>query len=341
LADTRAAIRAHFEETGDGLRAAQAYASFADEMLRGLHRLATEIAYPVANPTRGEALQVMAIGGYGRGLLAPFSDIDLMILLPYKRTGRAEQVVEFILYVLWDLGLKVGHAVRSVDECVRLAKTDMVIRTSLLDMRPLAGDETLADDLVKRLGRDVLAGGNRAFIAAKLGEREQRLEKNGDSRYRLEPNVKESKGGLRDLHLMYWLSAHLWRSADPQQWVKRHVFLPAEAKRFHKAEAFLWAVRTHLHYLVGRAEERLTFEVQREIAQRLGYTDRTGALEVIISWWRAMSANLGVFFYRQSKPRWAASENSSASLRRSKASPCGRINYRSQMKNISSAHRWN
>ena len=280
LADARAAIRKGFEETGDGLRAAEAYTGFADELLHGLHRLATEIAYPVANPTRGEALQVMAIGGYGRGLLAPFSDIDLMILLPYKRTARAEQVVEFILYVLWDLGLKVGHAVRSVDECVRLAKTDMVIRTSLLDMRPLAGDETLSEELVKRLTRDVLAGSNRAFYAAKLEERAQRMEKTGDSRYRLEPNVKEGKGGLRDLHLMYWLSAHLWRTTDMQQLVKQQIFLPAEARRLVKAEAFLWTVRTHLHYLVGRAEERITFEVQREIAQRLGYTDRTGALEV-------------------------------------------------------------
>ncbi len=280
LATARATVAARFEETGEGLPCGQAYARFIDEMLIGLHRLANDVVYPVANPTLGEALQLVAVGGYGRGALAPFSDIDLMILLPYKRTARAEQVVEFILYVLWDLGLKVGHAVRSVDECIRLAKSDMVIRTTLLDMRPLAGDETLMADLVKRLARDVLSGGNRAYVSAKLQEREQRLEKNGDSRYRLEPNVKEGKGGLRDVHLLYWVAAHLWRTTDLQELVKRGIFLPAEARRLVKAEAFLWTVRTHLHTLVGRAEERLTFEVEREIARRLGYTDRTGALEV-------------------------------------------------------------
>ena len=276
----RDAIEARFRETNDGLGCAHGFARFMDDVLVGLHQLATDQVYTAANPTLGESLQLVAVGGYGRGTLAPYSDIDLMFLLPYKRTARAEQVVEFILYVLWDLGLKVGHAVRSVDECVRLAKSDMVIRTTLLDMRPLAGDDELAADLVKRLARDVLPGTDRAFVNAKMAERDLRLEKTGDSRYRLEPNIKNGKGGLRDLHFMLWVSAHLWRTSDLQELVRRGVFLPAEARRFHKAEAFLWTVRTHLHYLLGRAEERLTFEVEREIARRLGYTDRTGALEV-------------------------------------------------------------
>ena len=171
LERAKAAIRTRFEETGDGLSCARAYASVMDEILAGLHRLATETAYPVANPTLGESLQLMALGGYGRGALAPYSDIDLMILLPYKRTARAEQVVEFILYVLWDLGLKVGHAVRSVDECVRLAKTDMVIRTSVA-RHASAGRATkpLRDDLVKRLGARRAGGvGNRAYHRRQAG----------------------------------------------------------------------------------------------------------------------------------------------------------------------------
>ncbi len=280
MAEARATIKARFEQTGDGLGCGEGFAQFVDRLLAGLHRLATVVAYPAANPTLGEALQLLALGGYGRGALAPYSDVDLLILLPYKRTARAEQVAEFVLYVLWDLNLKVGHAVRSVDECARLAKSDMVIRTTLLDMRSLAGDESLSADLAKRLTRDVLAGSNKAYVAAKLGEREQRIEKNGDSRYRLEPNVKDGKGALRDLHLLGWIAAHVWRTADLAELVRRGVFLPQEARRFEKAQSFLWAVRTHLHYLVGRAEERLTFDVQREIARRLGYTDRTGSLEV-------------------------------------------------------------
>jgi [protein-PII] uridylyltransferase len=278
--ETRAAIAQHFHDTNDGMGAAIGFAAFMDEMLKGLHRMASDLAYPSAHQTTGEGMELVALGGYGRGALAPHSDVDVMFLLPYKRSARAEQIVEFILYVLWDLSLKVGHAVRSVEECVRLAKTDMVIRTTLLDMRPLAGDEELFTDLIKRLTRDVLAGGEKAFVAAKVEERAQRLEKNGDSRYRLEPNVKNGQGGLRDLHFIQWVAAHLWRTTTLEELVERGIFLPEEIERFRKAESFLWTVRTHLHYLLARAEERLTFDVEQEIARRLGYTARTGALEV-------------------------------------------------------------
>ena len=278
--ETRAAIAQHFRDTNDGMGCAIGFAAVMDETLKGLHRMASDLAYPSAHQTTGEGMELIALGGYGRGALAPHSDVDLMFLLPYKRSARAEQIVEFILYVLWDLSLKVGHAVRSVDECARLAKTDMVIRTTLLDMRPLAGDEELFTDLIKRLCRDVLAGGDKAFVAAKIQERDQRLEKNGDSRYRLEPNIKNGQGGLRDLHFIQWVAAHLWRATTLEELVERGVFLPEEVRRFRTAEAFLWTVRTHLHYLLTRAEERLTFDVEQEIARRLGYTGRTGALEV-------------------------------------------------------------
>ena len=273
----RGAIADRFKATNEGLDCAMGLSAIMDGMLTGLYELASSMAYPSANQTMADGMVMVALGGYGRGALAPYSDIDLMFLLPYKRTARAEQIVEFILYVLWDLSLKVGQAVRSVDECVRLAKSDMVIRTTLLDMRLLAGDGTLMEELTRRLNRDVLAGSDKAFLSAKSAERDQRFEKPGESRYSLEPNIKTGKGGLRDLHFIQWVSAQVWRTHDLHELVDNKVFLPAELRRFRKAEAFLWSVRTHLHYLLGRAEERLTFDVQQEIARRLGYTDRTGA----------------------------------------------------------------
>ncbi len=280
MADIRDAIANRFRANSDGVECGAALSRIMDEMLTGLYGLASSMAYPSANQTMADGMVMVALGGYGRGMLAPFSDIDLMFLLPYKRTARAEQIVEFILYVLWDINLKVGQAVRSVEECVRLAKADMVIRTTLLDMRLLAGEETLMAELTKRLNRDVLSGSDKAFLAAKSAEREQRFEKPGESRYSLEPNIKTGKGGLRDLHFIQWVTAQVWRTHDLHELVDHKVFLPSELRRFRKAEAFLWSVRTHLHYLLGRAEERLTFDVQQEIARRLGYTDRTGRLEV-------------------------------------------------------------
>jgi [protein-PII] uridylyltransferase len=280
LGSVREAIAQHFSLHSDGMATGRALTAVMDETLAGLYRIASLVVYPSASQTVADSMQVVALGGYGRGVLAPYSDVDVMFLLPYKRTARAEQIVEFVLYVLWDLGVKIGHSVRSVEECVRLSKTDMVIRTSLLDMRGLTGEQALMTDLVKRMTRDVLAGTDKAFVAAKLAERDQRLEKAGDSRYRLEPNVKNGTGGLRDLHFIMWVSSQVWRTADPSELVRLGIFVASEARAFARAEAFLWTVRIHLHYLLGRAEERLTFEVEQEIARRLGYTDRSGTLEV-------------------------------------------------------------
>jgi [protein-PII] uridylyltransferase len=280
LTEINNSIKDDFFHRNDGLACAQSRSDSIDCLLIGLFDLAVDVLYPMPNPTRGETLQILAIGGYGRGRLAPYSDIDVLFLLPYKRTPRAEQIVEFILYTLWDLGLKVGHAVRSVEECGRLAQTDMVIRTSLLDLRPLAGEPTLGDDLKTRLQNEVYPNSSNTYVAAKQEERRKRLEREGDSRYRLEPNVKDGKGGLRDLQLLLWISAHVWSITEPRELARRGIFLAAEQRLFERAEAFFWAVRCHLHYQAGRAEERLTFDVQPTIAERLGYTGRTGALAV-------------------------------------------------------------
>jgi [protein-PII] uridylyltransferase len=226
-------------------------------------------------------LSLVAVGGYGRGELAPQSDIDLLFLLPYKLTPRSEQVVEEILYFLWDLGFKVGNATRSIDDCLRQSKTDLTICTSLLEARWLWGDQDLYRTFHKRFQSEIVhARGATRFIEAKLAERATRHNRLGGSRYSLEPNIKDGKGGLRDLHTLYWIAKFLYRVDDAAELVTRGVFSKAEARRFDKAQNYLWTLRCQLHYLTGRAEERLTFDLQTELAQRMGYTDHTGSRAV-------------------------------------------------------------
>ena len=270
----RADIRTRFEAGAvPGVEAARVLSALQDEIVGALYDFATRRVYVTANPTEAEHLAVVATGGYGRGMLAPHSDIDLLFLRPYKQTPWGESVIEFILQMLWDLGLKVGHATRSVTECVRLAKADLTIRTALLEARYLAGERKLHDELKKKFWSDVAAGSGRDFVEAKLAERDARHHRQGESRYLTEPNIKEGKGGLRDLQTLYWIGKYLYRVDDPGDLIAHGVFTQAEFETFEGAEAFLWQVRCHLHYLTGRAEDRLSFDVQPEMAARFGASD--------------------------------------------------------------------
>src|SRR5262249_47923941 len=210
----------------------------------------------------------------------PGSDIDLLFLLPYKQTAWGEQIAEVILYCLWDMGLKVGHATRSIDDCIRLARADMTIRTAILEARFLLGDRALFDEMVARFDRQVVQGTTAEFVAAKLAEREERHRRSGQSRYLVEPNVKDGKGGLRDLHTLFWIAKYVYRVRDPEGLIAQGVFNRAEYRLFQRCEGFLWAVRCNMHFVSGRPEERLSFDIQRNIAKRLGYVDRAGLRDV-------------------------------------------------------------
>src|SRR5665647_494236 len=218
--------------------------------------------------------------GYGRGLQGPGSRLHLLFLLPYKQTAWGESIAEAILYCLWDTGLKVGHATRSVDECIRQAKADMTIRTAILEARFLLGDQKLFDELVTRFDKEVVRTTAADFVAAKLAEREDRVRRSGQSRYLVEPNVKDGKGGLRDLHTLFWIAKYVYRVREPDELIKRGVFDKQEYQLFRRCEDFLWSVRCHMHFVTGRAEERLAFDIQREIAVRLGYTEHPGQKDV-------------------------------------------------------------
>ncbi len=273
----RAVIDAALTETPFDARAAvRAYAHLTDGIVVTAFDSVCTRLHPNPTPTGGERLALVAVGGYGRAEMAPFSDVDLLFLTPYKVTPWAETVIESLLYVLWDLKLKIGHASRSVKDCLRLARDDMTIRTSLLEMRGLAGDAALIAELRKRLRADLFHGTEAEFIEAKLTERGNRHVKQGGQRYVVEPNVKEGKGGLRDLQSLYWIAKYVHQTDDVGALVGRGVFRADEYETFRKAEAFLLAVRCQLHLIADRAQDQLTFDMQVEVADRLGYADKGG-----------------------------------------------------------------
>src|SRR5204862_4479215 len=228
-----------FEADGTAVRAVREQCFLVDQLIRVLYDLVTEAIYPLANPTEGEKMVIVAVGGYGRGEMAPYSDIDLLFLLPYKQTPHSEQVIEFLLYLLWDLGLKVGQSVRSVADCIRYAKSDLTIRTALLEARYIWGKQALYEELRSRFEAEIVRGTAAAFVEAKLAERDERHRRVGDSRYQLEPNVKEGKGGLRDLHTLYWIAKYIYRIEDVAKLVDLGVLSAEESARFERAQTFL------------------------------------------------------------------------------------------------------
>ncbi len=268
------------ENPSRGMEAAGAQAFLIDTIVELLFDLAATRLHRNANHTAGERLTLIAVGGYGRGEMAPFSDVDIGFLTPWKQTAWAEQVIESLLYALWDLGLKVGHSSRSIDEMVRQAKADVTIRTALLEARFVCGDQSLYHEAAERFKTDVQRGTERAFIADKLAERDARHIKMGDTRYVVEPNVKEGKGGLRDLHALFWIGKYVHDVQRAAKLVGAGFFTKAEYRQFHRADNFLWAVRCHLHMITGRAEDRLTFDYQQEIAERMRFSDRPGKSRV-------------------------------------------------------------
>ena len=277
LADGRAEVyrRLSAGET-NGLVAARSYSFLAEQILRLVYDVAVERMFPVYNPTSSERIALIATGGFGRGDMAPYSDIDLMFLVPYKRTPWVESVAEFVLYLLWDLGFKVGHATRSRDEAIKLALEDTTICTALLDGRFLFGDQALYVEFDEAFQKKVVAKRGNTFVEEKLSERDARHDRLGDTRYLVEPNIKEGKGGLRDLQTLFWIALFLYGTDDLKNLVSEGLIGRGEARVFRRAETFLWTVRCHLHTLAGRASEQLSFDVQSELATKLHYKDRAG-----------------------------------------------------------------
>lgn len=276
LDDGHASARAILATPRSGLACAQRLSVVMDAVMRALHKAATAYFYPVDNPSQSERIAVVAVGGYGRGTLAPGSDVDLLFLFPHKQTAWGESVVESVLYPLWDLKLKTGHSVRSIEDCVREARADMTIRTALLEARFIAGDKALFTEMTRRFGAEVVEGTAAAFTEAKLAERETRVQRAGTSRYLVEPNVKDGKGGLRDLNTLFWIAKYAYRVEDARELVSAGLFDTQEMQMFERSEEFLWRVRCWMHFITGRPEERLSFDLQRQVAAAIGYAGRKG-----------------------------------------------------------------
>lgn len=262
----RLVIRERFEAHGQPAETLAQSARLMDGMLELIvetvgHRLG--MMPPVS---------VVAVGGYGREELFPDSDIDILFLCG-EEAGRSEMFVQEVLYSLWDLGLTVGQSVRTVAETLAIAATDISLRTSLLDSRLVCGDEALFTALQAAF-TDYRRDSNIAdFIEAKLAERKARHLRGNDSRYVLEPNIKEGKGGLRDLQTLFWLAQYVLSARKLDDLVRLQLLTHDEFRAYAKARDFLWRVRIHLHFIAGRAEEHLTFDMQRAIAEKMGFYD--------------------------------------------------------------------
>jgi [protein-PII] uridylyltransferase len=220
-------------------------------------------------PTR---VALIALGGYGRRELAPFSDVDLLVLHEHREPGPfVKEASERFLYSLWDLKLEVGYGVRDVQGCEQLANEDTTARTALLDLRYLAGDR----ELYRELEREALHGLSQAkvdaFIADKIRETRQRRERFGDSLYLLEPNVKESEAGLRDLQMALWTARARFKVAGITELLARAVLPEPEVRELRRARDFVWRVRNELHFLTGRKTDQLTFDLQPQVAAAMGY----------------------------------------------------------------------
>ncbi len=266
-------LAAEFEQGRDGAVYVGRHSLGMDQLLEAL--------LSVIMARHGDAgLALVAVGGYGRGELAPLSDIDLLVLTAAESDPAADVIVEQLLYLIWDLGLKVGHAKRTVTDTIRSSREDHTILTGLIEMRFIGGDAALYRKLEtafqKELGR--IRPGD--FAEIKLAERDARHQKHGATRYMVEPNVKEGKGGLRDLHTLFWIAKLAYRADSIIDIVDKGVLRETEARRFAAAQRFLWTVRCHLHLLAGRPEERLDFDAQMSIAPRMGFAARGGMRDV-------------------------------------------------------------
>ncbi|WP_340107518.1 [protein-PII] uridylyltransferase [Pikeienuella sp. HZG-20] len=269
-----------------GPRTARALAELMDIIVTCTLDFVAETLHPDHEETGAgaEPIAVVATGGYGRGEMAPYSDVDLLFLTARSKSPRVEQLIKATLYILWDLKLKVGHAVRSIAECMRYSKSDITVRTSLLEKRFLWGDPALANKLRDELRKELILSTGAEFVEAKLAERDARHARNGGSRYLVEPNIKEGKGGLRDLQTLFWIAKYIYDVEEVSALIEKGVLKADEAEIFSAASTFLWTVRCHLHDAAGRAQEQLTFDFQVEIAARLGFEPQGGkrAVEVFM-----------------------------------------------------------
>ncbi len=225
-------------------------------------------------------ISLEAVGGYGRCELHPHSDIDLLILTGNDNIrDRCQEQIEQLLTFLWDIGLEIGHSVRSLEECIGYARNDITVATNLMESRTLVGDSSLRIQLMQETAPDHLWPADE-FFRAKWQEQIQRHQKYNDTEYNLEPNIKNAPGGLRDIQMIGWVAKRFFQVRTLKQLEGKGFFTEEEFSLLQSGEEFLWRVRYGLHQIAGRAEERLLFDHQRELAAMFGYRDNSENLAV-------------------------------------------------------------
>ncbi|MFL6655461.1 MAG: DUF294 nucleotidyltransferase-like domain-containing protein, partial [Sulfurifustis sp.] len=223
-------------------------------------------------------MALVAVGGYGRGELHPASDVDILILVK-KLTPKTGPFIEAFVRFLWDMGLEIGHSVRTVKECVQEAKNDLTVATNLMETRLLAGDSALFRKMRKLTGpRKIWPSAK--FFAGKRKEQQERHLRFDDTAYNLEPNIKEGPGGLRDIQMISWVTQRHFNTQSLHELVEQGFLSELEYRTLVRGRELLWQIRCGLHHLAGRREERLLFDHQRALAKLFGYRDRPGALAV-------------------------------------------------------------
>ena len=273
-------IKNIYMENKDGVGSGELRSKMIDAVILSAFDAINNYAFPIANPTTSDKLAVITVGGYGRGNLSPGSDIDLLVLTPYKMTPRIEQIVETLLYLLWDLKLKVGYAVRSLEETIVKARADNTICTTLLDARFISGNQDLWIKFNALFQSEILNKEKNNFFYTKLKERDARHKKMGDSRYLLEPNIKECKGGLRDLNTIRWIISFMYQVNNSAGYIESGIMTKKEALFYDKAEKYFMNLRAIMHYYGTNDSDRLTFDLQLLIAEKLGYTKHAGSIPI-------------------------------------------------------------
>ncbi|QWV91817.1 [protein-PII] uridylyltransferase [Geomonas oryzisoli] len=267
--------RSH-REGEDGISVVQSITAMTDALVT---RLFTALSDDLQMHKSGQ-LALIAVGGYGRRELNPYSDLDLLFLYSGKDSKVVEEAANRLLYFLWDLRLDVGYSVRTIADCVDMAANDITVKTALLDARLLIGSDHLFGELKKVMVTQVLAKRSDAFINEKLEELRKRREKYGSSVYILEPNIKEGEGCLRDLHTAMWVAKIKYKVDEPRELVMKGVLSEEELGMYYSSLSYLWRIRNELHYLAGRKNDQLTFEAQTSIARFFGYEDKGKTLAV-------------------------------------------------------------
>ncbi len=268
-----------------GTEVVRAYGEMTDCLLQRLFEMADE-EQRARRPWFKGRCAVVAQGGYGRDELNPYSDIDILFLYGWRAGPYVEFVTERILYPLWDAGLTIGHATRTVAECARHARGDHVIQTALVDARHICGDERLSRDLERVVWRQLSGNARDRFVKTKIGEHGQRHQRYGESVFLLEPDIKEGQGGLRDIHTAMWIARAKCGAVKLHDLPEAGLLEARDAAALERGRDFLWRTRNELHFLAGRHQDRLTFESQEQASRRLGYAAE-GKLSEVETFMRA------------------------------------------------------